>query len=869
METAINVNNFLHKDLLAWVDYQMHGTNCYVYPQYVRESTWMRIDSELFPDDGAFRAQINGNSSFDSNTLRERYGGNFVIVRINADTFYENKWYQEADGNDHNRYYMRIHPDLFRGKSDCEFKKISSSRFSSEYMQIVNLYEDIPYENASIDSFTVNEPSIPQEGFKPITKMIFVKTRNSDSYYGPFEYECLDSDQLTLQASAEFDYRILEISLENVDYLELKHGSNSEVTTFISREDVAAYFEITDTVDMIDWIPDDVLIDLFGKAIKLGDSSWSKSQMRTFKTVMKEQYAAQGRRFEFDEVRCQRLNDMGDKLNEITSIPDIVAKNMPQEQILQLVEENPNILRNVVDELHMNSVVKAELDKRKETLNREIEDLKKERVLKTEALESLEQDIKAGQGELQQLQVNIQQTQTEVLKDKQEEIENLENKKIELKEKIEELTQQCDNLAVEYARNLTRNEEINNKIDERLNNLGDEIYTSEKILESEMLKKIIAAVSGASIGVDDKSEVVLQFELDECAENENELITNIYEYIHSCRCSVDTNDVINYMICLCQGYITTFAGYPGTGKTSLCNLLANAIGLNKKDDSKRFIEVNVENGWTSYKDYVGYYNPLSKAYEKSNTLVFDAMRQLSNENDNEREYPPCLFLLDEANLSPIEYYWSPFLRACDSYEQGNTILSLGGNEPWNLPPHIRFLATVNFDHTTEPLSQRFLDRSWVIKLEAEDFMLGDNDLRCRNDENVQMYSYDNLMKVFGPRIDNLNSEESQRVLEDLDNILEVCSKNNFFISPRSQIMIKRYLSTAIALMDTDSKDGQNAPLDFAVSQKILPLISGPAESCEVLIDELLQVCGKLERTKKQLDHMRKLGKESGFYQYFA
>lgn len=28
-----------------------------------------------------------------------------------------------------------------------------------------------------------------------------------------------------------------------------------------------------------------------------------------------------------------------------------------------------------------------------------------------------------------------------------------------------------------------------------------------------------------------------------------------------------------------------------------------------------------------------------------------------------------------------------------------------------------FLATVNFDHTTEELSPRFLDRSWIITLE--------------------------------------------------------------------------------------------------------------------------------------------------------
>lgn len=55
------------------------------------------------------------------------------------------------------------------------------------------------------------------------------------------------------------------------------------------------------------------------------------------------------------------------------------------------------------------------------------------------------------------------------------------------------------------------------------------------------------------------------------------------------------NDIANLMICLTQGYITTFAGMPGTGKTSLAGILAGALGLTQPQ-ANRFCEVSVERG---------------------------------------------------------------------------------------------------------------------------------------------------------------------------------------------------------------------------------------------------------------------------------
>ena len=66
-----------------------------------------------------------------------------------------------------------------------------------------------------------------------------------------------------------------------------------------------------------------------------------------------------------------------------------------------------------------------------------------------------------------------------------------------------------------------------------------------------------------------------------------------------------------------------------------------------------------------------------------------------------------------------------FCALCDSFRGGSFELSLGGNHSFKVPSYLRFIATVNFDHTTEELSPRFLDRSWVVTLDPQALDLDD------------------------------------------------------------------------------------------------------------------------------------------------
>ena len=66
--------------------------------------------------------------------------------------------------------------------------------------------------------------------------------------------------------------------------------------------------------------------------------------------------------------------------------------------------------------------------------------------------------------------------------------------------------------------------------------------------------------------------------------------------------------------------------------------------------------------------------------------------------------------------------------------------------------YVRFIATVNFDHTTEELSPRFLDRSWIITLDSDNDAFDDDDrVPYAEFSEIAPFSYGKLMSVFGPK----------------------------------------------------------------------------------------------------------------------
>lgn len=80
--------------------------------------------------------------------------------------------------------------------------------------------------------------------------------------------------------------------------------------------------------------------------------------------------------------------------------------------------------------------------------------------------------------------------------------------------------------------------------------------------------------------------------------NDAALIDYIVNYVKARR-EYSRNDIINIYISIAQNFITIFSGEPDTGKTSMCNIVAETLGLLQYgEELNRFVSVSVERGWS-------------------------------------------------------------------------------------------------------------------------------------------------------------------------------------------------------------------------------------------------------------------------------
>lgn len=361
----------------------------------------------------------------------------------------------------------------------------------------------------------------------------------------------------------------------------------------------------------------------------------------------------------------------------------------------------------------------------------------------------------------------------------------------------------------------------------------------------------------------------------------DEIINYLCRTIQTERPSYDKNTIINIAICMTQGFLTVFSGEPGCGKTSICNIFSKALGLDKigqlidRDEYdvstfSRYVPVSVERGWTSKRDFVGYYNPLSKTFDNSNMLVYDALKQLDTEKKENISKFPFVILLDEANLSPMEYYWADFMNICDGVSD-NSYINLGNDNVLLIPDTLHFVATINNDHTTETLSPRLIDRAWIINLPSHDEDV-DNSRPIR-DPDVDMITWSSLKKAFSP--DSIKS--SQLGLDASKTYKAVKEKfaiAHIAISPRTDLAIKKYVSVAANYFEADSYETEPyiIALDYAVAQKILPKINGGGEDFEEWLEGTYKLFAEngLEMSARTVREIIDRGNmQMKYYQYFA
>lgn len=462
-----------------------------------------------------------------------------------------------------------------------------------------------------------------------------------------------------------------------------------------------------------DWISEKKLLDSFLDYL-CKENSYTREQVRKLKDTV-QQLIESGGNVQFTEERIAKIQSLLQDVDQKeTCVKSIVQYALANDNIKQSLAKE--IASNYFDQIQNKVVEISSVQKRVDELKMQEAELEKN----VASLKVSSEITNKAESEEDNKKISELTAELERIQDENKAL----SERVDLHEEIDKLSAERDQLKSErdkaklsYDQQLIDNNDLQKQFDSTLRTFNDKATQTARILDSKLLDKILR-------GIGDEPTVEVPASFDRTLLNTEPLdcgdtigwVTNFVR--NKAHRDVSSNDIANYLICITQGFITTFAGEPGTGKTSLCNILAKALGLVANAPQRRFIDISVERGWSSHKDFIGYYNPLSKKMERSNGEVFNAFELMDKECDCDiAEIAPFVILLDEANLSPIEHYWAAFLRNCDFGSVSNRTIPLGGSKSFKLPDHLRFLATVNFDHTTEELSPRFLDRSWVIMLE--------------------------------------------------------------------------------------------------------------------------------------------------------
>lgn len=336
----------------------------------------------------------------------------------------------------------------------------------------------------------------------------------------------------------------------------------------------------------------------------------------------------------------------------------------------------------------------------------------------------------------------------------------------------------------------------------------------------------------------------------------------------------DENTVLNLYICWAQNFLTVLSGEPGSGKTSICHILARTLGLDAFDNllssderaglsAGRFVHVPVEYGWTSKRDFVGYWNPITNRFESSDPARWDLLRTLdAEERSASGSVYPAMMLLDEANLSPMEYYWSDWMRLCDE-QTSSGIVTLWDKAPTKVPETLRFMATINNDSTTETLSPRLIDRAAVVTLPVVDCIENTSPAKV-----VGPVSWKELQAYFGAKAVSKNARE----LSDLhDRLMPMLEGFGIRLSPRSIRQMNGYVGAASSIFADGDKPAWLDAADFAVMQKCLPRITGTGAAYREKLVEFrsgLESLG-LSRSVEVVDRILRQGDEAmDCYRFF-
>nr|MDT0252966.1 hypothetical protein [Endozoicomonas sp.] len=697
--------------------------------------------------------------------------------------------------------------------------------------------------------------------------------RNGTSIFGPFTADFVDSDvictpyshvglnipnhfiaQVDIYAAREKEvYLTPDSMMKNLPY----DGYISSINNFCQQ--------FKTEWELLDYIPDTQLITFFAKG-KLGKSSpaISRKVAESIKTVITD--CQKKEKLVANSERINRLKQVLDKYLSGSSVGeeliDQYLKSTDGKSFLTAyLAENPGIASNYLPDLNAKKeqleIGIRDLQSRKQRKEQEIESgIAKE---KAKAQRAIEEIRTKNIQEVQEERNRLLQTLESTIEEKEKALESLTGQTAAALDKLQ-IVDDIHELQGEVKFLKRRESELESVVKAR----EAKLKSPDLPRELTEIKTILDLLQGRSYEAEVKKAKFLPPKMASVEpESGAQIIQSMVETFDQKGRPFSFEEMANLLITVQQSFLTVFKGLPGSGKTSTAIRLAQAYHLEASDSgSDHFLNIPVSRGWVSGRDLMGFYNSLKGVYQPAKTGLYQFLR---HGQEDQAAQVLRLVLLDEANLSPIEHYWSDFLAMCDvecRYRSLDTGMS-GDDRFLAAAGNLRFVATINNDHTTEPLSPRLCDRVPVISMDIPHMPTAREFGSVILDGAVPFHQLENY---FG--LPQELAEDAPPVLSGCYEILEMRDRlygNPILISQRKRNAMLAYYEVACRYLDR--KDAA----DFALSQHAVPLINGYGKNFQKRLEKLRDHASQnsLARTSMLIDDILANGDNyAGTYSFY-
>lgn len=341
--------------------------------------------------------------------------------------------------------------------------------------------------------------------------------------------------------------------------------------------------------------------------------------------------------------------------------------------------------------------------------------------------------------------------------------------------------------------------------------------------------------------------------------NEKSLLDSVQRYITARGYYFAEETLYNYHICLKTRPFVILAGISGTGKSKLAQLYAEALG-----NQTRYLRLPVRPNWNDDRYLLGYYDSISGEYITEPAVEF--LLETNADEDNLH-----FFCLDEMNLAHVEYYFSQFLSAMEEERPADrriTLLSKRVQQILNaagqsqlverlaqvrIPTNLFFTGTINVDETTQPISDKVMDRANTLeffRVDLEKIPLPVDPPEPLSISAHTWHSYRALLP-------------DERFRPQIIAISHLLNEADLGLGYRVLREIELYLANSAGLLDP------LVAFDLQVKQRILPRVRG-SEVISEMVDALLTYLKDqhLVRSVQRLEEMKKRLKRDGYTSFW-